>query len=131
MPSYSYHCSNCNNDFELFFYIKDYDSQPKCVECASKKTHRNYVADVLTQSATVKKSDSELKTIGDLALRNTERMSDDQKSALYRKHNEYKEDTSADQKPLPTGMSRLKKPPKQLWPGSTGKKRRKPKNETR
>jgi putative FmdB family regulatory protein len=130
MPSYSYSCFNCNKDFELFFYIKDYNPQPKCVECGSKQTNRNYVADALTQSSSVKKSDSELKTIGDLALRNTERMSDDQKSALYRKHNEYKEDTSLDKKPLPKGMSRLKKPPKISWPGANGKKRRLRKNES-
>lgn len=126
MPNYSYCCISCNQNFELFTYIKDYNPKPKCIICGSKKTERNYVADALTQSSSVKKSDSELKTIGDLARRNTDRMSEDQKSALYRKHNDYKEDAGLDQKPLPKGMSRLKKPPKTLWPGSkgVGKKRR-------
>ena len=40
-------------------------------------------------------------------MRNTERMSDDQKAALHAKHNAYKETPST--KPLPKGMSRLKK----------------------
>lgn len=126
MPNYSYICTNCNHNFELFFYIKDYQDEPKCVECGSKKTHRNYMADVVTQFSSVKKADNELKTIGDLARRNTERMSEDQKIALYRKHNEYKDDTTVDQKPLPKGMNRMKKPPKPMWPGSepTNKKRR-------
>jgi putative FmdB family regulatory protein len=114
MPNYSYHCEHCNTDFELFFYIKDYVSQPKCINCDSKKTTRNYIADVVTQSSNVKKSDSELKTIGDLALRNTERMSSDQKAELYHKHNDYKENKE-ETKPLPQGMKRIQKPPKFKW----------------
>jgi putative FmdB family regulatory protein len=114
MPNYSYLCEYCNTDFELFFYIKDYIAQPKCSKCFSKKTRRNYVADAITQSSSVKKSDSELKTIGDLALRNTERMSKDQKAELYHKHNSYKENKE-ETKPLPRGMKRIQKPPKFKW----------------
>ena len=115
MPNYSYICEHCGSQFELFFYIKDYIAEPNCTQCKSKKTHRNYVADALSQSSSVKKSDSELKTIGDLALRNSERMSDDQKISLYQKHNDYKE-TTEETKSLPKGMSRIKKPPKTIWP---------------
>jgi len=115
MPTYSYHCTKCSNNFELFFYIKDYVAEPKCAVCKSKKTYRLYTQDVLSQSCSVKKSDSELKTIGDLALRNTERMSMDEKSHLYQKHNSYKE-TQEETKPLPKGMSRVKKPAKTIWP---------------
>jgi hypothetical protein len=64
----------------------------------------------------VKKADSELKTIGDLANRNADRMSEDQKRSLYMKHNDYKEH-KIETKPLPKGMSYKKKPPKPLWPG--------------
>ena len=85
-----------------------------------------YNVDVMSQSASVKKSDSELKTIGDLARRNSERMSDDQKISLYQKHNAYKYDEST--KELPTGMSRLNKPKKPKWPGANSKIKRKPKN---
>lgn len=112
MPNYSYGCDNCNIIFELFFHIKDYNDSPKCLECG-KKSHRLYSLDVLTQSASVKKSDSELKTIGDLAKRNADRLSEDEKTYLHHKHNSYKETKS--QKELPRGMSRMKKPPKTKW----------------
>ena len=124
MPTYSYVCEDCSNNFELFFHIKDYISQPKCSSCGSKKTSREYIKDVQTQMSSVKKSDSELKTIGDLALRNSERFSDDQKIHLHQKHNQYRED--GPQKELPRGMSRIKKQPKIKWPGSQGKTKRKP-----
>jgi hypothetical protein len=67
-----------------------------------------YTEDVLTLSASIKKSDSELKTVGDLAKRNTDRMSDDEKNSLKTKHNSYKDNRPED--PLPKGMSRLTKP---------------------
>ena len=125
MPTYSYLCKNCQCDFELFFYIKDYIECPICINCKSKNTHRRFVDDVLTQSSSVKKTDSELKTIGDLAMRNSERMSDDEKHHLYVKHNSYK-DNFDESKPLPKGMTRVKKQPKIKWPGtSVTKKRRK------
>ena len=113
MPTYSYSCSKCHNCFELFSYISNYDPSPKCPLCKSKKTSRDYAIDMSTLNASVKKADSELKTIGDLANRNRDRMSDDQKHALHKKHNDYKEQES--QKELPTGMSRMKKPNKIKW----------------
>ena len=113
MPTYSYHCDKCKKDFELFFYIKDYIDQPKCQFCKSADTHRQYTKDVSTQSTSVKKSDSELKTLGDLANRNRDRLSDDQKQSLHTKHNSYKEE--APPKDLPSGMTRLKKQPKTKW----------------
>jgi len=62
-----------------------------------------------------------------LALRNSERMSEDQKIALYQKHNSYKENKE-ESSSLPSGMSRIKKPPKTVWPGSKDiKKKRSPK----
>lgn len=82
--------------------------------------------DVLTQNASVKKSDNELKTIGDLARRNSDRMSDDEKIHLYQKHNAYKFDDPT--KELPKGMNRIKKPKKIKWPGSEGSQKRKPRN---
>jgi len=63
---------------------------------------------MLTINGSVKKSDSELKTIGDLANRNRDRMTNDQKNYLDKKHNEYKDQDLA--KELPKGMSRIKKP---------------------
>lgn len=120
MPTYSYHCEKCDHSFELFSTIKNYNPSPKCINCESVDTHRLYIKDVITQSTAVKKSDSELKTIGDLALRNSERMSEDQKTDLYIKHNSYKYEDNM--KELPSGMNRVKKPERPKWPGSTGKK---------
>lgn len=125
MPTYTYICNNCNHDFELFFYIKDYIEKPQCSNCSSKDTSRAYIQDAITQATTVRKSDSELKTIGDLAKRNSDRMSDDEKIHLHQKHNSYRED--GPQKELPKGMSRIKKQPRPIWPGSKGKTKRKPK----
>jgi putative FmdB family regulatory protein len=114
MPTYSYHCESCSNDFELFFHIKDYIEQPPCVGCSSKKTSRLYTKDVATQATSVRKTDSELKTIGDLANRNRDRMSNDERIALDKKHNSYKENT--EEAPLPAGMTRMKKGTKTIWP---------------
>lgn len=113
MPTYSYHCNKCNKDFEIFFYIKDYVENPKCEYCKeNKQINRLYNKDILTQSASVKKADSELKTIGDLANRNRDRMSEDEKNSLHKKHNSYKEEPS--KKELPKGMTRMKKPEKKI-----------------
>jgi putative FmdB family regulatory protein len=110
MPTYSYICNGCGTKFELFFHIKDYTPNPKCINCNSNNSHRRYIDDVVSQSCSVRKSDTELGTIGDLANRNRDKLSDDQKRDLYLKHNSYK-DTPID-KPLPKGMSRIKKTPK-------------------
>ena len=113
MPTYSYFCTKCKESFELFFYIKDYIEQPPCPTCKCKQTNRRYIEDVATLNASVKKADSELKTLGDLANRNRDRMSDDQKQALHKKHNKYRDDQLL--KDLPKGMSRMKKQPKTQW----------------
>ena len=108
MPVYSYECHKCQEAFELFSSIRDYQESPCCSLCGCKKTSRKFIEDVSTIMSSVKKSDSELKTIGDLANRNRDKMSEDQKQALYQKHNDYKLEEST--KELPKGMSRIKKP---------------------
>lgn len=113
MPNYSYVCNKCKLEFEMFFYIKDYQITPKCYKCSSSKTQRLYIKDVLTQGASVKKSDTELKTLGDLANRNRDRMSEDEKNTLQHKHNSYKEESNG--KLLPKNMKRLKKSQKIKW----------------
>jgi len=81
MPTYSYHCTSCNSCFELFFHIKDYLSNPIC-DCGSTNTERNYLEDFSSITGSVRKSDNELKTVGDLANRNRDRMSDDKKEIM-------------------------------------------------
>jgi len=112
MPTYSYYCKHCDSTFELFFSINNYKEKVRCETC-NKTCDRDYIEDVLSQSASVKKSDSELKTIGDLANRNRDRFSSDERAALDKKHNEYKDQELA--KELPKGMSRMKKPNKVKW----------------
>lgn len=113
MPIYTFECLKCEKTFEHVCSIKSYNGKAKCPSCSSKKTTRCYTDDVATINGSVKKSDSELKTLGDLAMRNTERLTEDQKQEIYKKNNSYKETPS--DKPLPKGMSRIKKPPKTKW----------------
>jgi putative FmdB family regulatory protein len=114
MPTYSYACEKCGKLFELFATIRNYKAEVPCINCSSLSI-RNYIEDLSTVGTTVRKADSELKTLGDLALRNTERMSSDEKAHLYQKHNSYKEQPE-ETKDLPRGMSRMKKPTKPKWP---------------
>jgi putative FmdB family regulatory protein len=108
MPSYSYFCDKCKIKFEIFCSIKDYKENIECSECNSAKhTRRAYIEDISSLYTSIKKSDNELSTIGDIANRNRDKMSDDQRIELSNKHNDYKETQS--NKELPTGMSRLKK----------------------
>lgn len=114
MPTYSYACNKCDENFELFFYIKDYNDKPLCPKCKNNKlVTRNYQVDISSQATTVKKTDNELKTIGDLANRNRDRMSEDERNHLQTKHNAYKETDAA--KPLPKGMTRMPKGKKIKW----------------
>lgn len=113
MPSYTYCCDKCSHKFELFFYIKDYQDKPQCLLCGSGDTYRSYHDDIGSIFGSVKKSDSELKTIGDLANRNRDRYSDDHKEQLKTKHNEYKDQKEL--KELPKGMQRLKKENGTKW----------------
>lgn len=112
MPEYTYKCEECNSTFAVVCSISEYKDHPKCC-CGSKKTTRKYAEDCLTINGSVRLGDNELKTLGDLAKRNTERMSDDEKQAIWAKNNAYKENPP--DKPLPKGMSRLKKQPKMKW----------------
>lgn len=127
MPTYSYICDNCNNHFELFATFSNYKERTACPQCSSKKTHRDYVLDASTINASVKKSDSELKTLGDLANRNRDKLSDDEKVSLYKKHNSYREDLS--ENPLPKGMSRMKKTQPVNWTPKGKIKRKRKKND--
>lgn len=112
MPEYSYICENCSTKFSLVSSIRDYCEKVECENC-NKLAVRDYETDLTTLSTSIKLANSELKTLGHLAHRNAETMSEDQKNDLYIKHNSYKETPS--EKPLPKGMSRVKKPPKIKW----------------
>ena len=108
MPSYTFFCDSCNKKYEVVCSIRAYHDKLPCEYCnKNKHVYRLYIEDAQSISSSVRKSDDELKTVGDLAKRNTDRMSDDHKEHLRQKHNSYKETT--ENKPLPKGMSRLTK----------------------
>ena len=109
MPAYTFFCDSCQKRFEIICSIKEYTDKKPCEFCNSKKsTYRLYVEDLASLNTSVNKADNELKTVGDLAKRNTDRMSDDEKNHLKNKHNSYKENKPDD--PLPSGMSRMNRP---------------------
>lgn len=113
MPEYSYYCDQCDKKFEIVCSIRNYEEKAKCCYCQSNNTYRLYREDLLSLNTSVKKSDNELKTIGDIANRNRDKLSSDHKEALNAKHNKYKEDKPT--KDLPSGMTRMKKQPKIKW----------------
>lgn len=109
MPTYTFVCEDCKTKFELFYTIKEYKEKPLCVNCKSKNTSRSYQDDLSGMVGSVIKADSELKTIGDIANRNRDKLSKDQKDHLYSKHNSYKDDFHLK---LPSTMTRIEKPKK-------------------
>lgn len=113
MPTYTYICNTCNKKFELFLSFSNY-SENQQSPCCDSQSYRAYVDDCAQSNGFVRLADSEIKTLGHLAQRNTENMTNDQKQELYYKHNEYKNIEST--KPLPKGMSRIQKGPKTIWP---------------
>jgi putative FmdB family regulatory protein len=114
MPAYTFYCEKCKYKFEIICSIKDYSEKQRCEKCSnSRNVIRAYTEDLLTINSSVKKSDSELKTIGDLANRNRDKLTDDQKLSLHQKHNDYKEGPAPSE--LPKGMTRMKKTPKTKW----------------
>jgi putative FmdB family regulatory protein len=113
MPTYTYFCTKCKIKIEQFFFIRDYKEVIECPKCKKKNTHRVYQEDLANIGAFVKKSDSELKTVGDLANRNRDKLSEDERHHLDIKHNTYKD--KKPNKDLPKGMKRLKKQPKMKW----------------
>ena len=87
MPSYSYGCNRCNDVFEVFAYLADYKPKVKCPKC-KRLCGRDYTSDQVNGS--VKLADSEIKNLHHLAMRNTEKFSEDYKAKLYQEHNSYK-----------------------------------------
>lgn len=90
MPSYSYICTNkkCKFKFSVFKHMSEYERQERCPKCSHEECCRDYQEDLPV--ASVKKGDNEI-TLGHLASRNTERMSDDQKEAIHVKNHAYME----------------------------------------
>ena len=71
MPIYSLYCDDCLQEIEIECKISEYDSRMKqiiCPSCSSRKVYRNYESDNIY--STIK----EVKTLGQLAEKNTKKM---------------------------------------------------------
>lgn len=113
MPEYSFYCEKCGKPFEVSCSINDYSNNKiRCIFCNSANINRDLMSDISGSYLSIRKHDSELKTLGDLANRNAEKFSADKKNHLFHKHNEYRKDKDGK---LPDGMTRIKKTKKVNW----------------
>ena len=103
MPTYEYHCTNCLKDFEIFQDIQDFVLINTCPICKQPTAVMRFTP----QNCYVKLAEGEIKTLGHLAHRHTETMSSDERASLHRKNTAYRHE--GPDKPLPPGMSRVKK----------------------
>lgn len=78
-----------------------------CPICHANTIERNFEEDLPTNQ--IVKGDTEIK-VGHLAKRNTERFSEDEKEAIYRKNNAYK--FAPPDRDLPAGMEYIGEPGK-------------------
>lgn len=106
MPSYTFNCKKCGT-FEIVTTIAKYNGKAKCPHCKKQSKERVYSVDLSGATASVKKADSELSTVGDIANRNRDNFSDDYKEHLRRKHNAYRDEAPLPE--LPSGMSYMNK----------------------
>ena len=108
MPLYTYACKKCGS-FEVFAQMADSDKKVDCPECG-KQCDRDLITDALSVFGA---GISGPVTLGHHADKNADRMSDDEKAALYKKHNAYKEGIPEN---LPDNMYPIVKPTeKTVW----------------
>lgn len=101
MPTYSIICNKCKHKFEIQCLICDYNAVFKtigCPKCNSLDIYRDYIAD--GPRGFVARN-----TLGMLAQKNSEKMSNEEKAELNYKHNKYRFENKSE---LPEGMKRLK-----------------------
>ncbi len=116
MIEYSYICEKCEVGFSVLKNRSDYQEREPCPQCKRKKNViRNFQADLPT--GVVHLHISEVKTVGHLAARNGEKMSQDEQDERWLKDNAYKAPPL--EKELPSGCSRIRK---ELIPPSKRKK---------
>ena len=107
MPDYTYYCQSCQSYFEKFSYISDYRDQETCPECETfKNVIRALGYDMSTVHRNVVDGDDKIK-LGQLADRNTKRMSRDEKIHKFYEQNKYKYEGK--DSTLPKGMTRVNK----------------------
>lgn len=87
MPTYTFKCdedTGCGHIWEFTCLMSELDEKrPKsCPQCKKRKSIHQVFGDVTVSLP---------KTLGSLAERNTNRMSEDERTHLHKKHNEYRE----------------------------------------
>lgn len=94
MPLYDFECTQCQLQFEVRCGMSEIIGfKPECPKCLQKGHVGRVYSDILV---------SVPKTLGSLVDKNSDKMSDDNKEFLTKKHNSYRnKDYSG---PLPKGM---------------------------
>lgn len=77
MPIYSYYCPACNKQFEVFKHRDDAATSEKCKDC-SCEANRDWAADQVYMKPPVK-------TLGVLADKNAEKLSQDEQNSILEK----------------------------------------------
>jgi hypothetical protein len=107
MPAYTYFCHTCDEYFEVTNLICDYKEQETCPTCETfKNVTRELGYDISTIHRNVRAGDDDI-TLGQLADRNTKRLSRDEKISKYYDQNKYR--WEGEDKSLPDGMTRVNK----------------------
>ena len=106
MPTYTYFCPECQSTFELSLLMCDYKDTQICTKCDYTQATRALGLDIQTLQGVVTASDGEIK-LGQLAERNSKRMSRDEKIDKCYEQNKYKYEGT--DKNLPDGMTRINK----------------------
>jgi len=110
MPEYTFYCdkenNGCGHKFTIFMYMCEYSETQQCPQCHKVQPVKRSLSDDLAgMTHSVIKGDDQI-TLGQLAERNRDRLSDDEKAYLNYKHNEYKFQPKPE---LPKGMTRMRK----------------------
>lgn len=112
MPEYSYCCDpqqgGCGYTFSVVQSFSQYKVLKRCPKCKKHKLIRDYSEDNVTGSV---KGSGGARTIGQLAEKNSSRMSSDQRQMLNKKHNEYRDKKDS----LPVKGERIKKAKEKPW----------------
>jgi hypothetical protein len=104
---YTFKCfedeDGCGHVFEVVMTPATYTADQQCPHCSSfSSVHRFYEVDEINSQ--VRLADSELKTVGHLAARNTEKFSEEQLAKINYEQNSYR--FNREKKDLPRGMKR-------------------------
>lgn len=107
MPTYTYYCSKCDNRFEIFANIGNYKQCYECPKCNDiSDVTRALGYDISTVHREVIANDDNI-TLGQLADRNTKKMSRDEKINRYYEQNKYK--WEGQESNLPKGARKVRK----------------------